>query len=59
MVRPQDRLDVFRIERLGARGEADEVGEEHRDDLALSLHGYRSRSTWYPRLRSDSSSTVQ
>ena len=59
VVRPQDRLDVFRIERLGAGVEAHEVGEQHRDDLPLALHGYRSRSTWYPRLRRDSSSTEQ
>ena len=29
------RIDVFRVELLGARGEADEVGEEDRDDLPL------------------------
>ena len=38
VVRPQDRLDVLGIERLGARGEADEVGEENGDDLALAPH---------------------
>ncbi len=43
VVRPQDRLDVLRIERLGARREADEIGEENRDDLPLPSH--RSRST--------------
>ena len=43
VVRPQDRLDVLRVERLGARGEADEVGEQHRHDLALAPH-QRTRS---------------
>jgi hypothetical protein len=47
VVRPQDRLDVLRVELLGPRREADEVGEEHGHDLALApgLHGYFSRST--------------
>ena len=36
VVRAEDRLDVLRVERLGARGEADQVGEEHRHDLALA-----------------------
>ena len=36
VVRAQDRLDVLRVERLGARREADEVGEEDRHDLALA-----------------------
>ena len=36
MVGPEDRLDVLRVERLGARGEADEVGKEHGHDLALA-----------------------
>ena len=35
VVRAQDGVDVLGVERLGARGEADEVGEEDRDDLAL------------------------
>ena len=48
VVRAQDRLDVLRVERLGARGEADEVGEEHRHDLALAPH-QRTRSVGYPR----------
>ena len=34
-VRSEHRADVLRIELLRARGEADEVGEEHRHDLAL------------------------
>ena len=45
VVRPQDRLDVLGIERLGARGEADEVGEEHRHDLALAARAHCTRST--------------
>ena len=36
VVRPEHRLDVLGVELLGARGEADEVGEEHRHDLALA-----------------------
>ncbi len=36
VVRPEDRLDVLGVERLGARGEADEVGEEDGHDLALA-----------------------
>ena len=35
VVGPQERPDVLWVELLGARREADEVGEEHRDDLAL------------------------
>ena len=31
----EDRAHVFGIELLGARGEPDEVDEEHRDDLPL------------------------
>jgi hypothetical protein len=46
VVGTQDCVHVLRVERLCARGEADEVGEEHRHDLALSLHAYLSRSTW-------------
>ena len=34
-VRRQDRAHVLGVEALGARREADEVGEEHCDDLAL------------------------
>ncbi len=45
---PEDRLDVLGIERLGAGREADEVGEEDGDDLALPANGgscteFRSR----------------
>ena len=36
VVRSEERLDVLRIERLRARGEADEVAEDDRDDLALA-----------------------
>jgi hypothetical protein len=39
----QERVDVLGIHRLRARGEADEVGEQHRHDLALLPH--RNRST--------------
>ena len=35
VVRAQDRVDLLRVELLRARGEADEVGEEDGDDLAL------------------------
>ena len=35
VVRAEDRLHVLRVQRLGARGEADEVGEENGHDLAL------------------------
>jgi hypothetical protein len=42
VVRTQDRFDVFWVERLGARGEADEVGEEDRDDLPLASQRTRS-----------------
>ena len=50
VVGPQDRIDVLGVERLRTRGEANEVGEEHRDDLPLPArlvrHGrYLSRST--------------
>ena len=49
VVRPQDRVDVLGVERLGPRREADEVGEEHRHDLSLPVwslgHRYRRRST--------------
>ncbi len=36
VVGPQERLDVLRIHRFGTGGEADEVAENDRDDLALS-----------------------
>jgi hypothetical protein len=36
-VRGEDRTNVLWIETFGARGEADEIGEEHRDDPAF-LH---------------------
>ena len=42
VVRPQDRLHVLGIERLGACGEADEVGEEDGYSLALASHRTRS-----------------
>ena len=35
MVGVENRLDVLGVESLGARREADEVGEEDGDDLAL------------------------
>ena len=43
VVRAQDRVDVLRVERLGARGEADQVGEEHRHDLSLPVGCLRHR----------------
>jgi hypothetical protein len=43
VVRREDSLDVLRIEPLGRRREADEVGEEDADDLALGrARGRRS-----------------
>ena len=36
VVRAEECLDVFGIHRLGACGEADEVAEDDRDDLALA-----------------------
>ncbi len=36
VVRPEKRLDVLGIHRLGACREADEVAEDDRDDLALA-----------------------
>jgi hypothetical protein len=45
VVRAQDRLDVLRVQRLGTRREADEVGEEDGDDLALASGVHRTRST--------------
>lgn len=35
VVRVEDLAHVLRVEVLSAGGEPDEVGEEHRDDLAL------------------------
>ena len=43
VVRAQDRLDVLRVERFRARREADEIGEQHRHNLALAAH-QRTRS---------------
>ena len=50
VVRAKDRLDVLGVERLRPRGEADEVAEDHGDDLALAAscalrHGWES-TTW-------------
>jgi hypothetical protein len=47
VVRTEDRLDVFGIELLCARREADQVGEQDRHHLALAptLHGQLRRST--------------
>src|SRR5207342_371539 len=36
VVRAEEGVDVLGIERLGARGEADEVAEDDRNDLALA-----------------------
>jgi hypothetical protein len=36
VVRREERLHVLGIEGLGARGEADEVTEDHRDDFPLA-----------------------
>ena len=46
VVRAEERLDVLGIHRLGPGGEADEVAEDDRDDLALAArcarrHGQR------------------
>ena len=46
VVGPQNCVDILRVQRFGARCEADEIGEQHRNDLALPLHSYLSRSTW-------------
>jgi len=35
----QELADLFGVARLGERGEADQVGEEHRDELALGDRG--------------------
>jgi hypothetical protein len=35
VIRPEDRLDVLRVELLRACREADEVGEQHGDDFPL------------------------
>ncbi len=43
VVRGEQAADVLGIELLGAGGEADEIGEEHRHDLALLARG-RGRS---------------
>jgi hypothetical protein len=40
VIRAEDRLDVLRVERLSARGEADEVREQHRHDLPLAARCY-------------------
>ncbi len=39
VIRREQRVDVLRIETLGPRGEANEIGEEHRHDLALLTRG--------------------
>ena len=44
VVGPQDRLHVLRIQLLGLRREADEVGEQDGDDLALSAGFAHPRS---------------
>ena len=51
VVGTENRLDVFGIELLCTRCEADEVGEQHRHHFALTptLHGQPRRSTLYPR----------
>ena len=41
VVRGEQAADVLGIELLGAGGEADEIGEEHRHDLALLAHRRR------------------
>ena len=41
VVRRKHRAHVLRVEALGPRGEADQVTEEHRDDLALLARGRR------------------
>ena len=46
VIRAEERLDVLRVHRLGARREADEVAEEDRDDLALSAGHARKTTTW-------------
>jgi hypothetical protein len=43
VVRGEERAHVLRVELLGARGEADQVGEEHRDDLPLLAPGRLER----------------
>ena len=45
VVRAEDRLDVLGVERFGARGETDEVGEEHGHDLALAARAHCTLST--------------
>ncbi len=46
VVRAEDRLHVLGIERLRPRREADQVGEQHGDDLAFfaGLRAHRTRS---------------
>ena len=39
VIRREDLADVLRVEPLGRRGRADEVGEEDRDDLPLLACG--------------------
>ncbi len=41
VVRSEQSADVLGVELLGAGGEADEIGEEHRHDLALLAHRRR------------------
>ena len=36
VVRAEECLDILRVHRLRAGGEADEVAEDNRDDLALA-----------------------
>ena len=43
VVRAEDRPHVLRVELLGLRREADEVAEEHGDDLALLVRNGRLR----------------
>ena len=45
VVRPEDRLHVLGVERLGARGEPDQVGKEDGHDLALAARVHCTRST--------------
>ena len=41
-VRSENRAHVLRVELLGARSEADQIGKENRDDLALLRQAVRS-----------------
>ena len=36
LIGPEHRIDVLWVERLGASGEADQIGEQDRDDLSFS-----------------------